>query len=222
VAQTDNRVDLMKVTILGATGLLGKQCVREALEAGHEITVLVRDPGKLSDAVRSKVRVLQGDALDAGAIDRALEGGTEGVLFAIGVDKASPEDLCTDVTRHVLEAMPRLNVKRFVWCGGGSNIVEGDVVSLGARFVEFFASTFMGLRHRDKTHQLELLAEHPEIDWYGVRPLQMRDGSKKGEYRIGFNAFSGMSQISAADCAHAMVGMLSDDTWLRRAPIIQY
>ncbi len=31
-----------------------------------------------------------------------------------------------------------------------------------------------------------------------------------------------MSRIHFADCAHAMVAMLEDDTWLHEAPIVQY
>jgi putative NADH-flavin reductase len=50
----------------------------------------------------------------------------------------------------------------------------------------------------------------------------MKDGPKKGEYRLGFYPFSGLSSISFADCAHAMLGMLQDDTWIGKAPIIQY
>ena len=212
----------MKVTIFGATGSLGSECLELCLEAGHDVTVLVRTPSKLADQVSSRVTVVEGDGLDANAVDAALGGGTEAVLFAIGVDKSSPENLCTDSTRHILGAMSRLGVRRFVWCGGGSTIVEDDDVTLGARFVELFASTFMGLRHRDKQHQLELLNQHRNLDWIGIRPLQMRAGPKRGEYRLGFHRYSGLSSISFADCAHAMVEMLTDDTWLHRAPVVQY
>ena len=52
--------------------------------------------------------------------------------------------------------------------------------------------------------------------------MQMKEGAKKGVYRVGFNAFSGLSSISFADCAHAMIHMLEDDTWIGKAPIIQY
>ena len=78
-------------------------------------------------------------------------------------------------------------------------------------------------RKEFKTHVREWATKlDVEIVWLGVRPLQMRDGPKRGSYRVGFDAYSGMSRISAADCAHAMVAMLSDDTWIHRAPIIQY
>jgi putative NADH-flavin reductase len=212
----------MKLTIFGATGLVGRECLTQCLEAGHEVTLLVRTPSKLDDAVRSRVAVVQGNALDRAAVVDALPAGTEAVLFAIGVDKNSPEDLCTDVTRHILAEMPRAGVRRLVWVGGGSTLVARDAVTLGARFVEFFARTFMGLRHRDKAHQLDLLAENKQVEWIGLRPLQIRRGPKLAVYRVGYDAFSGMSKIHAADVAHGMLAMLNDDTWLHEMPIIQY
>jgi putative NADH-flavin reductase len=212
----------MKVTIFGATGALGLECTKQCLEVGHDVTVLARTPSKLPDELRDRVTVVPGDGLDAEAVERALENEAEAILFAIGIDKHSPEDLCTDVTRHILAAMPRHGVRRFVWCGGGANLVADDVITFGAKFVEWFAATFMGLRHRDKVNQLALLEGRKDVAWLGVRPLQMRPGPKRGKYRLGFDAFSGLSKITFADCAHAMVGMLDDDTWLHRAPIVQY
>ncbi len=211
----------MKVTIFGATGAVGGECVGQCLAAGHDVTVLARTPSKLAPDVKERATVVQGDGLVAEDVAKALVG-AEGALFAIGIDKDSPEDLCNDVTRHILAAMPRLGVRRLVWCGGGSTLVEQDRVTLGAKFVELFARTFMGLRHRDKTHQYELLLGNQDVEWIGVRPLQLRRGPLRGEYRVGFDAFSGLSWVSFADCAHAMIRMLEDDRWLHRAPIIQY
>ncbi len=109
-----------------------------------------------------------------------------------------------------------------MWCGGGSNLRPEDVITFGARFVRWFSETFLKHRHTDKEHQLRLLDENTDVCWIGVRPLQMKSGPKTGKYRLGYNAFSGLSSISFADCAHAMVTMLDDDTWLGKVPIIQY
>ena len=212
----------VKITVFGATGALGRECLEQALDAGHEITVLARTPSKLPSQLATQVTVIEGDGLNAQDVDRALSSGAQAILFAIGVDRHSPEDLCTDVTRHILSAMRQHDIRRLVWCGGGSNLLEDDVISFGAKFVNLFASTFMGLRHRDKAHQLELLDQNLDLDWIGIRPLQMRAGPRRSEYRLGFHAFSGMSKITFADCADAMIQMLTDDTWLRKAPIIQY
>jgi putative NADH-flavin reductase len=212
----------MKLAIFGATGALGLECVQQSLDAGHEVSVLVRTPSKLPAKILPRVTVHEGDGLDPEAIARALAGECDAILFAIGIDKNSPEDLCTTATRHIFDVMRKNGIRRFVWCGGGSTPVAEDQVTLGSRFVEFFAGTFMGLRHRDKIHQLELLASSRDIDWLGIRPLQMRKGPRKGAYRLGFDRYSGMSKISFADCAHAMIGMLTDDRFLRKAPIVQY
>jgi putative NADH-flavin reductase len=212
----------MKVTLFGATGAVGGECLKQCLEAGHAVTALVRTPAKLPPELRERIDVVEGDGLDPACVAEALGEGTDAVLFAIGVDMKSGADLCTKVTRNILEAMREKGVRRFVFCGGGSTIVAEDQVTLGARIVELLTRVFMGLRHRDKEHQLELLESSKDIDWLGVRPLQMRRGPARGEYRIGFHPYSGLSKISFADCAHAMVGMLGDDTWLHKAPIVQY
>ena len=212
----------MNIAILGATGAVGSECLKQTLAAGHDVRALVRSPAKIPASLQDRVTLIEGDGLVAADVRRLLGDGVEAVLFAVGVVKNSPEDLCTDVTRNLLAAMPECGVRRLIWCGGGGNIVEDDRVTLGSRFVELFARLFMGIKQRDKAHQLALLAEHHEIEWMGVRPLQMREGAHRGIYRIGFDRYSGLSSISFADCADAMIKMLDDDTWLHKAPIVQY
>lgn len=211
----------MKVVIFGATGDLGGECLAQCLEAGHEVRVLARTPSKLPEDVSDRISIVAGDALDESRVDEALQG-AEAVLFAVGVDRDSPEDLCTDITRHILEAMSRHGVRRFVWCGGGGTLTERDKVTLGSRFVVWFSDTFMGLRSRDKRHQLDLLEQSKHLQWLGIRPLQMKPGPRRAAYKLGYDSFSGLSKIHFADAAHAMVRMLDDDTWLHEAPIIQY
>ncbi len=212
----------MKITLFGATGLLGRECLSQCLESGHEVTVLLRTPDKLPAELRAQITVVEGNGLDEQAVERSLSADTDGILFVIGVDARSPEDLCTDVTRHILAAMRKLGIRRLVWCGGGNTVGDEDVASFGSWFVGFFSRTFMALRHRDKVHQIALLDESRDVDWVGIRPLQMRKGARRGGYRVGFDRYSGFSQITAADCATEMIRMLEDDTWLHKAPVIQY
>ena len=213
----------MNVTLFGATGSLGRECLDQCLQAGHTVTVLVRNLQKLPEALRNRITVIKGDGLVYADVARAIPPGTDAVLFAVGVDeKTSPPDLCTDVTRHILGVMRQHQVPRLVWCGGGSNFRPEDEITFGAKFVRWFSETFLKHRHSDKEHQLELLDTTTDVCWLGVRPLQMKSGPKTGKYRLGYNAFSGFSSISFADCAHAMVSMLNDDTWNGKVPIIQY
>ena len=52
---------MSRVLILGATGSLGRHVLRQAVDAGHGVTVFVRTPSKLSPEVRERVSVHTGD-----------------------------------------------------------------------------------------------------------------------------------------------------------------
>lgn len=213
----------MRISLFGATGSLGRELLAQSVDAGHEVTVLVRSPDKLATEYAGRVQIVKGDALAAADVDAAIPAGTDAILFALGVDeKTSPPDLCTDATRLILARMRGVGVGRLVWCGGGSNLRDEDVVTFGARFVRWFSERFLAHRHTDKEHQLALLDASTDVCWSGVRPLQMNPGALTGQYRLGYHRFSGLSKISFADCAHAMMTMLQDDTWVGKVPVVQY
>ena len=52
---------MSRLLILGATGSLGRHVLRQALAAGHDVTVFVRTPSKLAPEVRERVSVHTGD-----------------------------------------------------------------------------------------------------------------------------------------------------------------
>ena len=52
---------MSRVVILGATGSLGRHVLRQALTAGHQVTVLVRTPAKLPLEVSALVSIHTGD-----------------------------------------------------------------------------------------------------------------------------------------------------------------
>jgi putative NADH-flavin reductase len=52
---------MSRLAILGATGSLGSLVLRQALDAGHQLTVVVRTPSKLTPDVRERVRIHEAD-----------------------------------------------------------------------------------------------------------------------------------------------------------------
>ena len=52
---------MSRLLILGATGSLGRHVLRQAVAAGHVVTVFVRTPSKLPPEVREPVSVPTGD-----------------------------------------------------------------------------------------------------------------------------------------------------------------
>jgi len=52
---------MSKILLLGATGSLGGHVLRQAIAAGHEVTVLVREPARLPAGTHDRVAVHTGD-----------------------------------------------------------------------------------------------------------------------------------------------------------------
>jgi uncharacterized protein YbjT (DUF2867 family) len=64
----------LKVLTYGATGVQGSAAARHLAGTGHEITALLRDPGKLGSLAGIGVRAVRGDADDRASLDAASEG----------------------------------------------------------------------------------------------------------------------------------------------------
>jgi putative NADH-flavin reductase len=56
---------MTRIALLGATGSLGSHVARQAMEAGHELSVLVRTPSRLAPEVSAGASVATGDLLQA-------------------------------------------------------------------------------------------------------------------------------------------------------------
>ncbi len=52
----------VKVAVLGGTGNMGKHFVRQALDAGHSLRLLVRNASKVEPREHPKIEVVVGDA----------------------------------------------------------------------------------------------------------------------------------------------------------------
>ncbi|MBO0807250.1 MAG: NAD(P)H-binding protein, partial [Actinobacteria bacterium] len=71
----------MKLTIFAATGGVGRELLQQAVAAGHDVTAVVRNPGRLSRQVRSVTADMA--AADPAALETAIAG-SGAVLSGLG------------------------------------------------------------------------------------------------------------------------------------------
>lgn len=190
----------MKLAIVGATGRVGSKLLTEALERGHTVTAIVRDPGKLPKHAHLVAKT--GDVHKPKEL-AAMLAGNDAIIAAYNPGLADG----VAGGRKLIEAAKGSGVKRFVVVGGaGSLMTEG-----GERYVdspEFNPAWKPGALATAEFLD-ELRKEH-ELDWAMLSPAAvLSPGEKSGTYRIGGDKIlkdaNGESRISMGDLAHALL-----------------
>lgn len=109
----------VRCVVFGATGYIGGRLVPELLQAGHEVRVLARTPGKLADASwRDQVEVVQGDVTDAAEVRSALAG--QEVLYYLvhSLNRSDFDAVDRKAAEIVAAAAAEQGLSRVVYLGG--------------------------------------------------------------------------------------------------------
>lgn len=106
----------MDVLVTGATGFVGSRLVPALLDAGHDVTALVRDAGGYD--APDGVRVVEGDLLEPGSFDAALD--VEAAYYLVhsmrsGADFEARDRLAAE---NFAQAAGDHGVERVVYLGG--------------------------------------------------------------------------------------------------------
>ncbi|HYH75102.1 MAG TPA: NAD(P)-binding oxidoreductase [Candidatus Saccharimonadales bacterium] len=181
----------MNITILGASGKTGSEIVKQALEAGHSVTALVRRADAL--AAQPNLNVLVGDVTNARDVAKASKG-AHAVVSALGAMGGS---LMTDAVKAVIAASKETGVKRFVLMS--SFAVRKDQLSGGTKFV---TGLLMGKVVKDKSAS-EALLRKSSLDWTIVYPTGLTNNEKGARVRVVSSSETvGMkNKIARADVA---------------------
>ena len=92
----------MRILVLGASGGVGWLVVEESLKRRYEVSALARSLEKLA-GFASRIRIVQGDALDARVIEQAVTG-LDVVIYALGAGNVRHATLFSESTRVLLTA----------------------------------------------------------------------------------------------------------------------
>ena len=108
-----------KTLVLGGTGFIGRELVRQLVEAGRGVRLLGRSVAGLPEALRARVECVTGDLMNKDDLARAMEG-VECVAHLARASVKSWADYQhyeIEATRQVAECALAAGVKRFVYTG---------------------------------------------------------------------------------------------------------
>lgn len=132
-----------RVLVLGATGFIGKEVVRQLVTSGHIVRLLVRNPGNLPKSLRLPTVSCQvGDLTSLADVRRAMEGIDTVIHLARSSVKrwADYEKYEVGVTQQIAECALQAGVRRMLYTGtiasyhqgsGASTITESTPMDAG-------------------------------------------------------------------------------------------
>jgi uncharacterized protein YbjT (DUF2867 family) len=205
----------MNVTVFGATGGTGRHVVEQALDAGHRVVAVVRDPARLAVPPRDGLSVVTARLDDRAAVLRAVAD-ADAVVDALGARGGGPTTFRTDTARLVTAAMRDAGVRRLVVLSASGAHTTGDSLP-----VRVLVKPVLGwfLRHQfADMRAMEDVVRASGLDWTIVLPPQLTDGPRTGKVRrrVGANV-RGSYRIARADLATAVVAALADEEVRGRA-----
>jgi putative NADH-flavin reductase len=212
----------VKLAILGATGGIGGHLLTWAIESGHEVQVLARDPGRLASwpGVRDgQLVVTRGDAHDGAAVAEVTSG-TDAVLSALGPRGVKTPALLEHAAGCLLDGMAKSGTRRLICVSAAGAFITGDPDTgflVKAILPRIFAGPFAD------TQQMEAAIRASDLDWTLVRPSRLVNTPLTGRYRVrpDYPPARGR-KIGRADVAHFIAAALTEDNWLRAAPALGY
>lgn len=214
----------MKVALIGASGFVGSQVLKEALLRGHWVTAIVRNPQKIT-TLNAKLTVVKADVRNVEELAVLLKG-HDAVISAYNAGWENPniyEDFIA-ASKDIQEAVKKAGVGRLLVVGGAGSLEAAPGVQL-VDTPQFPAEWKKGaLAARD---YLNILKNEQELEWTFLSPaINLHPGTRVGVYRTGtdqpvFDA-AGKCEISVEDLAVALVDELENKRFIRKRFTVGY
>jgi putative NADH-flavin reductase len=206
----------MKLLIIGANGGIGYQCVKRALDTGHFVTAVVRNPENLP-LKHANLQVVRGDVTQPFSFSEHYTG-KDAVISAIGVSGGlfgdRPTVLYSSGAKNIIHEMQQAGIRR-VFFISASAVEISPLLPFFARFVsKYILQKLLKYMYSDLL-RMEHLVKASGVDWTIIRPPQLSDKARTGQYRMAINQFlkNGL-KISRADIADFILShLLAYDTF---------
>jgi putative NADH-flavin reductase len=212
----------MRLTVLGATGGTGIRLVRRALEEGHEVTAVVRDPARLGVPAHERLRVITADVTDPAGVGPAVDG-ADAVVSALGHRGAGSATVCADGGRAIVQAMGRAGVRRLLVVSAAGVVADAGDGPVTRYVVKPFILERLLKDAFADMRRCEEEVRASGLDWTIVRPPRLTDKEPTGRYRTATDLnLRGARTISRGDLAGCLLGLVTDESSVRHHVSVAY
>jgi putative NADH-flavin reductase len=205
----------MRLAIFGATGGTGLEVTRQALERGHSVRVLVRNPNRMP-LVNENMRLVLGNVLERESVTKTILG-SDAVINCLGQASLTHNmGVVSEGTRMIVEVMKQQGVRRLVIT---SSFGVGESRLKAAWWQRMVFSTLLRAPYADK-EIMEPEVRASGLEWTLLRPVGLTNGPLTGRYRATHETPRKI-QISRADVAAAILDAVEKRLWVGEAPTLE-
>ena len=188
---------MKKVVIFGAAGHTGKYITRKMQQQKDvELSVFVRNPAKFGDMDLKNVNVIQGDALVAEDVKKAMDG-QDIMLCSLEGDVLS-------MARNIVNALPETTVKRIIWITGMG--IHHEITGLRGMMLNMYAK-----KRPEYIEAADLIAGSSAVTTL-LRCPGIKDGDNEKYYLTKEGVQPAKRDIDRAGIAQCMADMIADET----------
>lgn len=208
----------MQITILGSTGQVGKVVVNQALKAGYQIKVLVRDPEKLGD-LKGKVEVVTGNLLDEASVEKSLAG-SEAVINVSGAVK-EPEQIkkFRKIGDVLVSKMKQQGIKRLINISLAVIQMPHEKLDFQRKAIRVLVNLFFKEKKLVNEAVMATVLDEKNLDWTFVRPAFFSTKPGSGQVLANDRKMPGTT-IMLEDLAMFLVQQVKSTQWIKRAPLV--
>lgn len=212
-ATTVHAEPALDIVIYGASGEVGSHAVTEALDRGHRVYAVSRDPAKIK-VQHDNLTVVQGDVLDKESVTAIVTDkdvvilSVRGVIGDSGTADSALQFIAAEMLVDVLYTMD--DAPRLLHVGGsGSLEVEPDLV-FAETLPTFVLPKGLETEILGQILALEFYGKVDDVNWtYVTPPKNLTNGPRTGVFRIGGDQAltddRGRTRVSRADFAVALI-----------------
>ncbi len=198
---------MKKIIVFGATGGTGKQVVKQALENGYHLTVIVRNPVAF-DMQHSQLEIINGDVLQSPTFENELEG-RDAVISCLGTGKSTkPTTVYSTGIENIISAMNKASIKRLICISAGALYTNKEMGFFIRTLTKLVLQKILKEPYADM-RLMETKVEKSRLDWTILRPARLTNKSFTGKYRVAVNSHNKRPfSISRADLAEYMLNSI--------------
>ena len=206
--------EALHILVYGATGKIGTHVVEEALQRGHIVTAVSRDPSRI-EKQHENLSAVAGDLLDPQSIELLVEDKDVVIISVRGMigDSKDPENALQRIAvQKVVESLRIIGdgAARLIHVGGSGSLEVEPGVLYADKIPRVFLPKSLELEIQGQILALEYLRTVDDVDWsYATPAKNFTNGKRTGEFRIGGDTLMeddrGKSRISRADFAVALI-----------------